>query len=346
MREPLLRPPPLEPGDLIGVFTPSAPAHVRFREKYLHGVSQLRALGFRVIEGSLTARGGTQGYRSGTPVERAAEFMELLGNPEVKGMISTIGGMNSSSMIPYLDFDAIRANPRVICGYSDVTSLHLAILAYSGLSTFYGPAVMASFGDWPEVLPETRDSFLEAVQRHRSGSRPLNPPERWSRHFRDAGTDAWKTEPRQFEPHDGWRVLAAGRASGPVIVANLNTLLSAAGTPYFPDLEGTVLLLEEMSAPWDLEERSFRHLQLLGVFERIAGLIVGKPEVPNQQGAPFSYDELILEVVGRRDYPIISQFDCGHTVPMLTLAQMTPITIVATEGSSATVTIDAPMVAG
>lgn len=196
----MIRPPALEPGATIGIFTPASPGHLRFREKYLHGVSQLEALGFRVVEGPLTARQTHQGYRSGSPQERAAELMLLVLDSEVNALISSIGGDNSASLIPYLDFEAIRARPKIICGYSDVTSLHLAINAYSGLSTFHGPAVVPSFGEWPTVLAETSDSFLDGVQRHRSGARKLEPPARWSNHFRDARSSAWKLEPRPFAP--------------------------------------------------------------------------------------------------------------------------------------------------
>lgn len=340
---PLLRPPPLEPGATLGVFTPSSPAHVWFREKYLHGLDQLRALGFRVVEGPLTARQTSQGYRSGTPVERAAELMALVEDPAVHGLVSTIGGMNSSSLIPYLDFARIRAHPKVVCGYSDVTALHLAILARSGVSTFYGPAVVPSFGEWPAVLPETADSFLDAVRRHRAGRRALQPPARWSSHVRDAATDAWKTEPRRWEPNPGWRALVPGRVTAPVVAANLDTLLSLAGTDCFPALDGVVLMIEEMHAPLRREERSLRQLHLLGVFDRIAGLIVCKPELFDAQGAPFGYDELVLEVAGRRGYPVVAGFDCGHTVPMLTLAQMARITVDAGPDRVA-VTVEEPMV--
>jgi muramoyltetrapeptide carboxypeptidase LdcA involved in peptidoglycan recycling len=269
MRPPLIRPPALEPGDTVGIFTPSAPAHVRFAAKYRHGRAQLEALGFRVLEGPLTARQTHQGYRSGSPQERAAEFMALILDPSVKALVSTIGGDNSASLIPYLDFDAIRAHPKIICGYSDVTSLHLAILAYSGLSTFYGPAVVPSFGEWPALLPETRGSFLDAVQRHRAGARRLEPPARWSNHFRDAATDAWKDEPQRFESNPGWRVLVPGEATAPVVVANLATLCRNAGTAHFPELAGTVLLLEEMDAPLAREESNLRQLQILGAFDEL-----------------------------------------------------------------------------
>jgi muramoyltetrapeptide carboxypeptidase len=321
MRHPILFPPPLEPGDIIGIFTPSYPAHMQFRDKYLHGREQLESMGFRTVEGWLTASGRHEGYRSGPPRERAAEFMELIENPDVKCLISTIGGLNTASMIPFLDYDRIRANPKVICGYSDLTSLHLALLAYSGLASFYGPAVTPSFGEWPSVLPVTRDAFLDAVQRHRSGMRQLTPPARWSAHRRDPRTNEWRSRERDFLPNSGWKGLSAGRVIAPVLVANLDTLTTAAGTEHFPVLDGMILVLEEMSALLSYEERCFRHLDLLGTFDRIAGLIVSKPERYDQEDASFEYDDLIHEIVGERQYPIVSGFDCGHTHPMLTIAQ-------------------------
>lgn len=340
----LIRPPALLPGSKIGIFTPSAPYNVKVRDKYLHGVEVLKKMGFDVIEGNLTRTQKSQGYRSGTPKERADEFMELIRDKSVAALISTVGGANSSSMIPYLDFDEIRAHPKIICGYSDVTSLHLAILAYAGLSTFYGPAVMPSFGEWPDVLPDTKASFLEAVQLHRQGGRHLKPPAQWSNHCRFAPGE-WKATPRQFLKNDGWRALNSGSATGSLIVANLNTLMTAAGTDYFPKLEGKILLIEQMNASLSHEERNFRHLERLGVFDVLQGLIVGKPEVYDQQDAPFDYDDLILEVVGiERNYPIITQFDCGHANPMLTLAEMCEVKIVARSGFDTGFEILAPMV--
>jgi muramoyltetrapeptide carboxypeptidase len=341
----IIRPRAIAPGATLGVFTPSTPANVHFREKYLHGLAQIEALGFRWLEGDLTASMKQQGYRAAGPRERAAELMSLVENPSVDAIVATIGGLNSSSLIPYLDFDAIRASPKILLGYSDVTSLHLAILAHSGVSTFYGPAVMPSFGEWPAMIDETRDLFLDAVWRHTHGARRLPMPRRWSSHFRDAKGEAWRTVPREWQSNDGWRILRVGTASGDLVVANLNTLMAAAGTPYFPDVDGCILLVEEMSAPMGIEERSLRQLERIGVFDRIAGLIVGRPEFFDAQGAPFTYDELILEVVGERGYPIVTDFDCGHTHPMITLAERTPITLDAT-GARAEVVIERPMVVG
>lgn len=344
MHQHILFPPRLPPGGTIGIITPSTPANVLFREKYLHGVRVLRSLGVRVVEGTLTHSCRTQGYRAASPQERAAEFMELIVDPDVACIISCIGGWNSSSMIPYLDFDDIRRHPKIFCGYSDVTSLHLSILARAGVSTFYGPAVMPTFGEWPTIHPYSVQSFLDAVQRHTSGSRRLLPPDYWSNHFRDAKGEEWKTVPREYQQNVGWRALRPGTVTAPIIVANLNTLCTAAGTDYFPDLTGKILIIEDAAAPLAEEERALRQLELMGVFGQIAGLIVGKPEFYNQQAAPFGLDELLLEIIGQREYPVVTEFDCSHTVPMLTLAQMAILMVKSGEGYDVQITLEQPMI--
>lgn len=114
----------LKPGDTIGIFTPSSPSYVDNPELFENGIKNLSELGFKIKLGSLTKARANEGYRSASPQKRAEELMELILDSEVSGVISTIGGYNSSSMIPFLDFKAIRKSRKVFCGYSDVTSLH------------------------------------------------------------------------------------------------------------------------------------------------------------------------------------------------------------------------------
>jgi len=319
---PLIRPPALRPGDTVGLFAPSAPSHAKYPEMYAHGKDVLRRMGYRVREGALTARGTHEGYRSGPPEARAEELRELVRDPEVRAVIATVGGANSASLLPWLDLDEIRAHPKILCGYSDVTSLHLAWLA-AGVSSFYGPVVMAHFAEWPDMLPETRASFLAAVGWTGPGARRLEPPPRWSAHERDWGgaEGPWKTEPRRFEPNPGWRALRPGHVRAPLLAAHAGTLLSNAGTAIFPALDGWILLAEDFDAPMSRLERNWRQLERMGVLDRIAGLIVGKPAAFRDEGAPFSMEQLLLEVVGDRDLPIVTNFDSSHTQPMLTLAQ-------------------------
>lgn len=311
----------LKVGGTIGVFTPSLPGYTINPGLFENGLRTLESLGFKIKLGSLTEQRAAEGYRSGSARERAQEFMDLIYDPQVDALMATIGGYNSNSMIPYLDYAAIRSARKPICGYSDVTSLHLAIMKFSGLRTYYGPAVMCWFGDWPSGVEESTKWFLEALSVHDSGARKITAPKSWSNHKRDWLNDDWKNVPRKWLDNPGWRVLQEGIASAPVVAANLNTLTCAAGTKYWPDLKGKILLLEEMEASLMKEERSLRHLSLAGAFEEIAGLIVSKPEVYSTDGVDFSYDDLLMDVVGKCAYPVISNFDCGHTVPMITIPQ-------------------------
>ncbi len=327
----LLKPHKLRKGDTIGICTPSCPSYKANEELFLNGVKNLEDLGFKVKLGFLTANRSSQGYRSGSPKDRAKEFMDLTNDGEVRAIISTIGGSNSSSMIPYLDFDLIREKRKIFCGYSDVTSLHLSILHYAGLKTLYGPALMTWFGEYPNGVPESVESFIEAVTTDEIKERQLKKFPKWSNHFRDWSNGDWKNKPREWNENKGWKVLSSGNVEAEVVVANLNTLCTAAGTEYFPKTNGKILMIEEMSAPWSEQERNLRQIQLMGVFDKLSGLIIGKPEMPDNEGAPFSLNELILEILGDRDYPVISEFDCSHTLPMYTIQERTKMRLVARE---------------
>jgi len=105
---------------------------------------------------------------------------------------------------------------------------------------------------------------------------------------------------------------------------------------YWPDFKNKILLLEDMEAPLSRTERSLRQLNFIGVFDQISGLIVGKPEFYNQEGAPFDYNDIFKEVLGPRKYPIVSNFDCSHCVPMISIPQLTPVHLRALNSTKVT----------
>jgi muramoyltetrapeptide carboxypeptidase len=322
-----IKPKALCKGDTIGIFTPSFPAHVLWREKYLFGLSYLQSQGFQILEGTLTSKGTSEGYRTGSPQDRACEFMEFIENKNVTAIIATIGGYNSSSLIPYLDFKVIRNNPKIICGLSDITTLHCAILKYSGLITYYGPNLM-NLIDYPAPDSYTSENFFNSLMDNSNFNRKVFPPKKWSNHLLDASTEEWKITQRKYKENAGWKALRQGKVTAPILCMNLNTLLSAAGTSYFPDIEDRILMLEDMDAPLDRTERSLMHLELMGVFDKICGLVFGKIEFPDKNADEnnIAYEKIILEVIGNRRFPIITNFDCSHTMPMLTIAQETIVT--------------------
>jgi len=151
----------LKAGDTIGIFSPSSPITYSSPKRFERAMKYLSGKGFQIIEGKLT--GKYDYYRSGNIKDRAEELNELIRDPEVKCIMSTIGGMNSNSILPYIDYEALKKNPKIIIGYSDVTAILLAIYAQTGIITYYGPALVASFGEFPPFVDETFQYFKEIL---------------------------------------------------------------------------------------------------------------------------------------------------------------------------------------
>lgn len=303
----------------IGIFAPSSPSHNVFRARYDTAIANLKSLGYRVVEGCLTAEAQDQGYRTSTGKERAEELNALFLRDDVDLIMSTIGGANSSSLLPHLDYNAIGQSKKLFCGYSDVTALHMAIRTTAGLATLYGPAVIPSFGDLEGVAEETMDSFINQTSRGWLGKYVV--PERWSikgPSWADHGKDPTI---RQWQVNAGIACVQKGNGTGPSLVANVNTLVSLAGSCYFPETRGHVLFLEEMSCPLSRFERNLTQLKLAGAFNDIEGIVLSKPEVYDCEGAPFSDVDLLVEILDDPEIPVISSFDCGHTHPMLSVPQ-------------------------
>lgn len=312
----------------VGVYAPSHPAHIWFIEKYELAKENLRKYGFKIVEGDLIKEGIFQGYRTSTARERANEFMGLINNPDVNIIIPVKGGCNSASLLPYLDYKKIAESKKIICGYSDITALHMAILKKSNIPTLYGPSIVQTFGEYEGINEYTWDIFKNLLQ-GKSGME-LYPPDLWSNEFLDAFTDEWKNK-RNYKKNSGWNVLKQGDAVGRVIVANINTLVSLLGTQYVPSFKDSILILEESNARIDVEERNLNALKLSGIFEGLKGLVFSKPEVYNDLHSGFQYEELLNEYIENVNCPIISNFDCGHTIPMISIPQLSEISLKASD---------------
>ncbi|WP_348687298.1 S66 family peptidase [Aeromonas bestiarum] len=310
-----LKPPGLKPGDTIGFFSPSSAATAWAPQRFARARAFLEARGFRLKAGSLT--GQQDHWRSGSIVARAAELNALIRDPEVCCIMSVIGGSNSNSLLPYLDFDALKRDPKIIIGYSDVTALLLGIYAKTGLVTFYGPALVASFGELPPLVDETLSGFRQICQA--GGAvvpHTLPTPAQWT----DERLD-WENQTRAKQCLSNRLIsVGSGKVRGRLIGGNLNTLAGIWGSPYMPAIQqGDILLLEDSLHLAETVERSFAHLKLCGVFDRIGALVLGKHELFNQQGSGKRPLDILLEVVGEPAFPILAEFDCAHTHPMLTL---------------------------
>lgn len=304
----------LRSGDALAVFSPSSPATATAPTRYRRGRAYLEEKGLRFIEGERT--GKRDFYRSGSIAERAQELNALIRNPEVRCIMAAIGGMNSNSLLPYLDYEALMRDPKIIVGYSDVTALLLGVYARTGLTTYYGPAVVASFGELPPWVDWTWSAFADVAMGMARPPHALPVPDQWTEEFID-----WETQSRAKRGvANEMRTLHGGRVRGRLIGGNLNTMQGIWGTPYMPKIrEGDVLLIEDSLKDAADVERSFSLLKLSGVFERIGGLILGKHELFDDLGSGRRPWEILMEVMGNVDFPVLAQFDCCHTHPMLTL---------------------------
>lgn len=301
-------------GAAVGVFSASSPVSATVPVRYQRGVRYLESKGYTVVHGRLC--GKSDGYRSGSIRERAAEFNELLYNEDVQILISAIGGYNTNAILPYIDYRYLMEHPKIIMGYSDTTALLLAVYAKTGLITFYGPAVAASFGELPPFVDWTFDSFQAVVEGRMAFPYRYERPAFWTDEFID-----WSQQTRSKEqrPND-WICVRPGTCQGRLIGGNLETMGGIFGTTYMPEIrEGDILLLEDSLKDACTVERSFAHLKLAGVFDRVGGIILGKHEKFNDNGTGRRPYDILLEVMGDTPIPILADFDCCHTHPMLTL---------------------------
>lgn len=282
----------------------------------------MESKGFRIVEGSLT--GKKDFYRSGSIRERADELNRLIHDPEVKCIMATIGGNNSNSLLPYIDYEALIDHPKIIIGYSDVTALLLGIYAKTDLITYYGPAAAASFGEFLPYSEQTFGYFCDVLMEGASRPYVFPCPVAWTDEFID-----WETQERSKTPvRNQWITITPGKASGRLIGGNLNTMEGIWGTPFMPEIrEGDILMVEDSLKDASTIERSFSLLKCSGVFDRIGGLILGKHEKFDDQGTGRKPFEILQEVMGPVSFPVLADFDCCHTHPMLTMPIGLPIAL-------------------
>lgn len=304
----------LKKGDTIGYYSPSAPATFFAPIRYKRAQNFLESKGFKLISGNLS--GKSQGYRSGSIVERAHELNTLIENKDIKCIMSTIGGSNSNSILPYLNFEEIKKNPKIFIGYSDVTAILLGIYAKTGVVTFYGPALVASFGEFPPLVEETFSYFSDILMNNLNLPYTFKTPDKYTDMFIN-----WEDQNTSKTTYENRLVtVIPGKVSGRLIGGNLNTMYGIWGSEYMPEIKkGDILFIEDsLKSAADIE-RSFSFLKLNKVFEKVSGIILGKHELFNDQNSGKKPYEILLEVLGDTKIPFLAEFDCCHTHPMITL---------------------------
>ena len=276
----MLIPQKLKKGDVIGVVAPSNP----IIDENIEDLEQARKIienaGFKV-KYSKNLFSNTNGY-SATSREKAEDINEMFRDKDVKMIWCAKGGQNSNSTFEYLDYEVIKNNPKIICGYSDITSLTNIITAKTGVVTFSGTNFKTIATD------ETNYSYNEVMKRFVDGSLEL-------------GLEGEKYE-----------TLNEGVAEGQLIGGNLSLTRGLVSGKYSIDFTDKILFLEELGIETmpSLASNFLYYMKQNGIFDKIKGLWIGNYE--HESG--ITLEKVILDVLeGEYDFPIIKSNNFGHT---------------------------------
>jgi muramoyltetrapeptide carboxypeptidase LdcA involved in peptidoglycan recycling len=322
-----IKPKKLRPGDKVVAISTSWGGPEACRYRYEAGKQQLQdAFGVTLVETPHALR--SPEWLERNPRARADDLMEAFSDPSVKAIISTIGGEDSIRLLPHLDLELMRSNPKIVMGYSDTTVTHMACFA-AGLVSFYGPAIMSGFAENCGLFPYMVDS----VRRTLFSSAPIGiiepNTEGWTVEFLDWAEPENQSRKRKLTTPEGWNYLQGeGTKSGHLIGGCVEVLDWLRGTDVWPSLEvwqDAILFLEtseEAPSP-TVVLRILRSFAALGILRGLSGILFGRPggQVPPEQFG--QYDKAILQVVaeeeGLTELPIITGMDFGHTDPMFVL---------------------------
>lgn len=291
-----LVPPGLKPGDTIAFVAPAAPAELPPMRAY---ADRLEKAGYKVIipEGIENRK---QNYLGGTDEQRADEINRFLRDPKVRGIFPVRGGYGLTRIIDRLDYAALRKDPKVITGYSDLTALHLAVAREARVVTFHSPMPMRDL--WQEDKPEyafAARSFRRAV---------------FADQYPKGETGFPIAVPGDRRPV----TLVGGKARGRLLGGNLTLICSTLGTPYAIQPRKAILFIEDVNeAPYRID-RSLSQLRLAGALDSLAGVVVGSftSKEPTDAG---EIDRVLREYFGKVKVPVLMNFPVGHTPHNATL---------------------------
>jgi muramoyltetrapeptide carboxypeptidase LdcA involved in peptidoglycan recycling len=323
----MIKPKKLQPGDKIATVSLSWGGPGTSPHRYEAGKKQLmEAFDVEVIESPHALR--EAGWLHKNPQARADDLMWAFSEPTINGIISNIGGSDSIRLLPFLDLDVIRNNPKVFMGYSDTTISHMACFK-AGLVSFYGPAIMAGFGENGGLFPYMQKSVQDTL----FSSAPIGEIK--------PNTASWVVETlswadpenqpmkRKRNPATGWKFLQGeGIVEGHLIGGCIEVLDWLRGTAYWPEAESwqdAILFIETSEEAPTPDDVSYllRALAAVGVLEKLSGILYARPGGPIPPEKFGAYDKVLQQIVAEENgltaLPIISGMDFGHTDPMFVL---------------------------
>jgi muramoyltetrapeptide carboxypeptidase len=291
-----IKPARLKPGDTVGLICPAAPAYSR--ETVQITIESLQALGLQAkVSSHFYDR---YGYLAGRDVDRAADLNAMFADPSVKMIMAMHGGWGCARLLPLIDYELIRRNPKILIGYSDITALLLAIYTKTGLTTMHGPVGAVTWNaftvDWlRQVL---MDGQVVTFQ---------NPS---------------KKDDNLTQTKDRIMTLKSGIAQGQLVGGNLTVLSHLIGSAYIPDWKGKILFVEDTHEDIYSVDRMLTHLKLAGVLSQLAGFVFGKCSScePGSGGyGSLTFEDVLTDHIIPLNVPAFSGSMIGHITDKFTV---------------------------
>lgn len=290
------KPPRLRQGDIVGLIEPAG---------FTDDAFDLEDVKRNIVAMGLVPKAAAHldhryGYLAGTDKDRAADINRLHADPDVKALFAVRGGWGCARILPYLDFATIRANPKLLVGFSDITALHLAYAAKAGFTTIHGPVASSSWNrfSWDYFRAVAFDGDMPTF---------ANPQGHEDRLVQRIGTI---------------RTLGKGKATGRLLGGNLTVLTALMGTPWLPDFSGAILFLEEVGEQPYRIDRMLTQLALGGILGRLAGVVFGQctdcvPSGPSYGG--FTVSQILDQHLSPLGIPAFQGAQFGHVASQFSL---------------------------
>ncbi len=319
----LIKPKRLKPGDRVATISPSwgGAGEPELRWRYQQGIGRLAdVFGLEVVAMPHSLKGAAYLYEH--PEARAEDIMAAFRDSSIKAVIANIGGDDSIRLLPYIDFEVIRQNPKILLGYSDVTIAHL-FCHKAGVSSFYGPAIMTDFAENVEMDTYT----VEHIRRTLFDTEPIGeikPAKQWTSE-RLEWTEENKHKRRNLRPDKGYELLQGkGCVQGRLIGGCIDVLEFAKQTALWPDKEyweDSILFFETSE---DKPEPEFikywlRNYAAQGILDVANGIVFGKPMDETYYEEYKSVIRQVMEEYNHTDLPILYNLNFGHTEPKFVL---------------------------
>ncbi|MDG3006786.1 S66 peptidase family protein [Paludisphaera mucosa] len=281
-----IKPRPLRAGDVIRFVAPAGPVEL---EAVRRCQALFEAKGFKVVVPENIERRYL--YLDGTDEERSAELNEAFRDPHARAVFACRGGYGLTRILDRIDYEALRKNPKIVVGFSDLTALHLAIGAKCRLVSFHGPMPLASL--------ENEDG------EHKYASDLLWRLLRTGRYADDPAVALTIPVPEPTERPD---VLTAGRATGRLTGGNLSLIAATVGTPYQIETKGRILFLEDTHEAAYRVDRMLSQLRLAGLLDGLAGVVLGTFDGADEDELKAVFHDYLAD----KGFPVLTEFPLGH----------------------------------